>query len=183
MSEVVAKLDDMGQAAWIAVMVLGFVLFWPIGLAILAYLLWSGRMGRGCNSGWHSSDGSSRWERKMARFQDRMERWQARGTSGTADRGQRFAAGFAGGFAPSGNRAFDEYRAETLRRLEEEHGEFKSFLDRLREAKDKAEFDQFMADRRNRPGPDARPSSGSQGQNPGPSQGPGDYPFGGVAKG
>jgi hypothetical protein len=43
--------------------------------------------------------------------------------------------------------AFDEYRAETLRRLEEEQGEFQEFLDRLRKAKDKAEFDQFMAER------------------------------------
>jgi hypothetical protein len=51
----------------------------------------------------------------------------------------------------SGNQAFDEYRAETLRRLEEEQGEFASFLDRLRFAKDKAEFDQFMAERRQRP--------------------------------
>jgi len=55
----------------------------------------------------------------------------------------------------SGNRAFDEYRAETLRRLEEEQREFREFLDRLRFAKDKTEFDQFMAERRNRPTPDA----------------------------
>ena len=56
----------------------------------------------------------------------------------------------------SGNSAFDEYRADTLRRLEEEENEFHSFLDRLRQAKDKAEFDQFMADRRGRPqAPDA----------------------------
>ena len=48
----------------------------------------------------------------------------------------------------SGNHAFDEYRPETLRRLEEEQREFKDFLDRLRVAKDSAEFDQFMADRR-----------------------------------
>jgi len=34
-----------------------------------------------------------------------------------------------------------------LRRLEEEAGEFRSFLQRLRKAKDKAEFDQFMAER------------------------------------
>ena len=60
--------------------------------------------------------------------------------------------------ASSGNRAFDEYRAETLRRLEEEQREFKEFLDRLRHAKDKAEFDQFMAERRNRPqGPSSQP--------------------------
>ena len=55
-------------------------------------------------------------------------------------------------YAPSsGNRAFDEYRTETLRRLEEEQREFREFLDRLRLAKDKTEFDQFMAERRNRP--------------------------------
>jgi len=38
-----------------------------------------------------------------------------------------------------------------LRRLEEEQKDFSSFLERLRFAKDKAEFDQFMADRRPRP--------------------------------
>ena len=52
-------------------------------------------------------------------------------------------------YAPSsGNRAFDEYRTDTLRRLEEEQREFRDFLDRLRFAKDKTEFDQFMAERR-----------------------------------
>jgi Protein of unknown function (DUF2852) len=35
-----------------------------------------------------------------------------------------------------------------LRRLEEEVDEFQAFLQRLRQAKDKAEFDQFMAERR-----------------------------------
>ena len=40
---------------------------------------------------------------------------------------------------------------ETLRRLEEEQREFRDFLDRLRMAKDKSEFDQFMAERRDRP--------------------------------
>ena len=50
----------------------------------------------------------------------------------------------------SGNVAFDEYREDTLRRLEEEQREFRDFLTRLRMAKDKAEFDQFMTERRNR---------------------------------
>jgi hypothetical protein len=50
----------------------------------------------------------------------------------------------------SGNRAFDEYREATLRRLEEEQREFREFLDNLRHAKDRAEFDQFMAGRKNR---------------------------------
>ncbi len=139
MSELVAKLDDLGQAAWIAVMVLGFVLFWPVGLAILAYLIWSGRMGCGRNGGW-----SSRFERKMQKFTDKMDRW------GSPSDGMGRHS-FAAGFRPSGNRAFDEYRETTMKRLEEEFGEFKSFLDKLREAKDKQEFEQFMNDRRNRP--------------------------------
>jgi hypothetical protein len=42
---------------------------------------------------------------------------------------------------------------ETLRRLEEEQTEFRDFLDRLRHAKDKEEFDQFMAQHRQRPTP------------------------------
>ena len=160
MSEVVAKLDDMGQAAWIAVMVLGFVVFWPVGLATLAFLIWSGRMG--CRS---NGDGSSRWERKIQKFQNKMEQ-----------RAQRFSQGggqpwggssrFAGGFAPSGNRAFDEYREAAMKRLEEEFGDFKSFLDRLREAKDKAEFDQFMADRRTRPAGGPTPPQGPTGGTP-----------------
>ena len=47
----------------------------------------------------------------------------------------------------TGNSAFDAYKADTLRRLEEEQGNFEAFLERLRDAKDKAEFDQFMDDR------------------------------------
>ena len=74
--------------------------------------------------------------------------------AGGPRRGQEWKSFWCGGDrqpASSGNHAFDEYRAETLRRLEEEQKEFGSFLDRLRFAKDKAEFDQFMAERRNRP--------------------------------
>lgn len=51
------------------------------------------------------------------------------------------------GFKSSGNSAFDAYKAETLRRLEEEQDSFEAFLQRLREAKDKMEFDQFMEER------------------------------------
>lgn len=49
--------------------------------------------------------------------------------------------------AQTGNSAFDAYREETLKRLEDEHSEFLDFLKKLREAKDKAEFDQFMKGR------------------------------------
>jgi hypothetical protein len=59
----------------------------------------------------------------------------------------------------SGNHAFDDYRREMLRRLEQDHQDFKAFLERLRRAKDKAEFDQFMADRE-RGAPPPNPASG-----------------------
>ncbi len=45
---------------------------------------------------------------------------------------------------PSGNTAFDAYRTETLRRLEQEQDSFEAFLIRLRDAKDQTEFDSFM---------------------------------------
>ncbi len=60
---------------------------------------------------------------------------------------------------PSGNRAFDEYRTETLRRLEDEQKEFATFLDRLRFARDKAEFDAFMDERRRTPTPPEPPAA------------------------
>lgn len=85
-----------------------------------------------------------RWERKIARMQDKMERMRGR-----MDRFRSRSDWF--GPASSGNNAFDEYRSETLKRLEDEQREFKEFLGRLRFAKDRAEFDQFMADRRQRP--------------------------------
>lgn len=56
----------------------------------------------------------------------------------------------AHGFRSSGNSAFDSYKAETLRRLEEDQKAFEEFLERLREARDKAEFDQFMEDQARR---------------------------------
>jgi len=136
--ELAAKLDDYGTPAWIAVMVLGFVVFWPLGLAILVFLLWSGRMG--C---WRHG-GPGRWHGF------RTERGACRPEGWFRERGRA---------ASSGNTAFDEYREETLRRLEEEQKEFKEFLERLRQAKDKAEFDQFMADRRRRPAGPGEPDA------------------------
>jgi hypothetical protein len=107
-----AWLDERGKGAWIAAMVLGFILFWPIGLALLAYMIWSKRM--------FSGQCTSRRNRSSTRAMMRSS---------------------------SGNAAFDAYREETLRRLEEEQEAFQSFLERLRAAKDKAEFDAFMDER------------------------------------
>ncbi|MDO6669693.1 DUF2852 domain-containing protein [Paracoccus sp. 1_MG-2023] len=102
-------LDARGRLAWIAAMVLGFIAFWPAGLALLTYMIWSNRM-FGC---------SKRTTRSL-----------------------RYSA------PSTGNSAFDAYREQTLKRLEDEHAEFLNFLEKLREAKDKAEFDQFMDSRR-----------------------------------
>jgi hypothetical protein len=47
-----------------------------------------------------------------------------------------------------------------LRRLEDEQRDFFEFLNRLRQAKDKAEFDQFMAERARRSvGPGSQPQT------------------------
>ena len=98
-----------------------------------------------------------RWQRKMERMQSKMDRVRdVMARYGCAD-GNYSSYSYSG--PSSGNRAFDEYRSETLRRLEDEQKEFHDFLDRLRMAKDKAEFDQFMAERSNRSTPDARPQS------------------------
>src|SRR6266852_1012334 len=128
MGSLAARLDDLPKPIWIGAAILGFALYWPVGLAILGYMIWSGKMG--C---WHSGH-HGRWHQEM---HEAAERWVGSGGRG---RGRS-----------SGNRAFDEYREETLRRLEEEQREFRDFLDRLRFAKDKAEFDEFLADRRSRP--------------------------------
>ena len=139
---IVAALDEIPRPFWLALMVLGFIFFWPLGLLILAYLLWSGRMAcwRHAAPAWQGGN----WQGYG--WQGRSERPSGGGWCGPRRRG-----------AASGNTAFDEYRAETLRRLEDEEREFRSFLDRLRRARDKAEFDQFLADRRNPSGPPPQP--------------------------
>ena len=101
-----AWLDARGKGAWIATMVLSFIFFWPVGLALLFYMIYAGKFSGGC-------------ARKM--------RHSMGGT---------------------GNSAFDSYKADMLRRLEDEQAAFEAFLQRLRDAKDKAEFDQFMDERK-----------------------------------
>jgi hypothetical protein len=144
---IVAKLDEYGKGAWIALAVLGFIVWWPLGLATLAFLFGSGRMGCG-----HAGGG---YEARMSRLQSKMDRLRERMGGGEG-------GGFGGWNRPpsSGNRAFDEYRAETLRRLEDEQREFQDFLGRLRMARDKAEFDQFMADRRGEQSAPPSPNAG-----------------------
>jgi Protein of unknown function (DUF2852) len=124
--------------------ILGLVWWFPIGLIILAAFVLSRVFG--C---WHRPQfaggvPSSPWDAGRGRWESRM-----------ADRsGGRCGPGHRQPQSSSQNRAFNEYRSETLRRLEDEEREFKEFLQRLRAAKDRAELDQFLNERRSTPRPD-----------------------------
>ncbi len=116
--------------ATIALMVLGFFLFWPLGLAMLAYILWGDRLEgfkRGVNEKTDSMFGSFRNCCKNESFS----------------------------YGATGNVAFDDWRHEELERLTEERrkldearAEFEAYAAELRRARDKEEFDRFMAERR-----------------------------------
>jgi Protein of unknown function (DUF2852) len=129
---IAAKLDDIGKPAWIALMVVSFIIWWPIGLITLAFLLGSGRMACGYQ-------GRMGWHERRERWREMRDEWRA------------MKRGDYSIIRSSGNYAFDDYRSEMLKKLEDEQKEFSGFLDRLRRAKDKAEFDQFMSERRNAP--------------------------------
>ena len=121
-------LDDRGRKAWIFATILGFIFAWPVGLGLLAYMIWSKRMfNRSCahKSAYSSGDNSARGGP-----------WMRHGHQS-----------FGSHVRSSGNAAFDAYKADMIRRLQDEQEAFEAFLQRLRDAKDKSEFDSFMADR------------------------------------
>ena len=137
---IVAKLDEFGKPAWIALMILGFC-----GLVAAG-----------------SRDPRLRHRERTDGMLERsasMSRWQHDACGPDASgAGTLVAAAAAVERQPRLRRV---PHRDTLRRLEDEQREFHDFLDRLRMAKDKSEFDQFMAERRNRTGP----SSGTSPQN------------------
>jgi len=117
----------------VVAVIAGFLIWWPLGLAALAYFIWGDRFPR---------------EKVREKFE------QAKAEFGGFGRNQR-GYGFAGqSWSGTGNAAFDDYRRETLRRLEEERRRieeegraFSEFVTNLRRARDKEEFDRFMAER------------------------------------
>ncbi len=123
-------------SAWeIGAMVAGFVVFWPLGLIAL-FLKWkNGEMWKG------SANIAAPWAGfRMPDF----AAWKPSSSTYTSY-----------GFSGSGNAAFDDYRREQLRRLdeerrmlEEEQKAFRDFVEKLRRAKDQDEFDRFMAERK-----------------------------------
>jgi len=110
-------------------MVVGFILFWPLGLAVLAYILWGERFGG-------SADKAERWIHKQ------------KGAWKHKRRHYRYHR------QSSGNAAFDDYRDEQFKRLDEERRrldeeitQFHEYVRNLRMARDRDEFDRFMRDR------------------------------------
>lgn len=104
----------------IPVTIVALNVFWPAGIAIAALLAWRG--------GFAPSMGRTTSAAEMAATLKTLVPETA-------------------GMRPSGNASFDAYRVDMLTRLEQEQQNFDGFLERLRDAKDKAEFDQFMDDR------------------------------------
>ena len=121
----------------IALMVLGFVIFWPLGLAMLAYILW-GELFGGSN--------------------DKAQAWMSKSKAWCQSNNYRHRGPGAWNHS-SGNAAFDDYRTEQLKRLDEERkrldgeiNEFHEYMRNLRMARDREEFDRFMRERTgNRP--------------------------------
>ena len=121
----------------IALMVLGFITFWPLGLLVLGYIMWGEKFG-----------GSP--EKAQAYF-NKGKSWC------TSNKGahRAWSNNRSYGMNTSGNAAFDEYRSEQLRRLEEERARldaeidaFHEYMANLNKAKDREEFDRFMNERR-----------------------------------
>ena len=126
--------------ATIAMMVLGFVVFWPLGLAMLAYILFGERLKS------FKKDANSTIDGVFTSFK--------RGSS----------RGFCGPQFRTGNVAFDDWREAELARLDEERRkldemrqQFDDYVRELRRAKDQEEFDRFMRER----------NSGGSGSTPG----------------
>jgi hypothetical protein len=135
----------------LAAVILGFIVFWPIGLAFLGWKIWQKKIQ-------HTGD--------FAGFAEATWRAAAGGFERAA-RGERWRP-----FA-NGNSAFEEWRATEFARLEEErrkldeaHREFSEFMNDLRRAKDREEFERFMAARRARQAGSQEPPRSAQPENP-----------------
>ena len=107
----------------VVLMIAGFIVFWPLGLAMIAWIIWGDEIGR--------------------MFGDAKAQFRG------AARSAPFSAAASG---RTGNLAFDDYRtaelnrlAEERRKLEEMRAEFEGFVAELHRAKDQEEFKRFMA--------------------------------------
>ena len=133
-------------------MILGFIVFWPIGLAILGYKFWQRRYG-GPDL---QTLATNKWQDARTMMSSNSSWTSTWGCGGAMSRASRYYA------STTGNAAFDEWRTAELARLDEERRkldeaqrEFAEYVDAIRRAKDREEFERFMAERRA-----ARPAGG-----------------------
>jgi hypothetical protein len=131
----------------IAVVVVGFMLSWVVGLTLLMVKLWRNR--QGYSTDMVSAARGAFEENVMKRWPEMTRAWGCRSQGVPAARDWGFAT-----FRSSGNSAFDEWREGELARLEEERRkleaaerEFSDYIESLRRAKDREEFERFMRDR------------------------------------
>ncbi len=117
-------------------MVLGFATYWPIGFCVIG---WKMLQKRGYVGGF------DRWGANV------REMFAGAGPASTPGMRPDWAGW---GSAPSGNAAFDEWRTSEIerldaerRKLDEARREFSAFADQARRARDKEEFERFMAHR------------------------------------
>ena len=123
-------------------MVLGFMVYWPIGLAILGFKYWQRKTG-----------GADLQTVAAGAYRNARSTWGGMGASSARPWTQpHWARGFT---TSTGNHAFDDWKSAKLARLEQErrrledaHREFADWLDTVRKAKDREEFDRFMSERR-----------------------------------
>jgi biopolymer transport protein ExbB/TolQ len=136
-----------GRMRWkpieLVAMILGFIFFFPVGLAILAWKIYQTKTA-------YAGDFSQFAQEKWGGFEQR---------SGMSQMKNAFGGGWMG---TSGNSAFDDWRKTELERLDEERRKifeaeraFNEYQEGLRKAKDREEFERFMNSRNANPTPDA----------------------------
>ena len=115
------------RPAWtpltVVLMVLGFFVFWPLGLAMLAYILWGDRI-----------------PDMKRHFEGSRRDWQR----GCGSHGFTRSGNVA--FDDYRERELKRLEAER-RKLDEDRREFEGFMSNLRRARDQEEFDRFMRER------------------------------------
>jgi hypothetical protein len=133
-----------GAAGWrpveVLAVVLGFMVYWPIGLGLIGWKMMQRRGRLDMNADWFGS-----LRQKMEGFAGGM---------GSANPSARAGVNGFGFSARSGNAAFDEWRKAEIERLEEERRkleaaqrEFDDFVAEARKARDREEFERFMRGR------------------------------------
>ena len=141
--------DHVWRPFELLAMVLGFVFFWPVGLAVIGFKIWQRRSA-------YPGDLQSFLQDRLGNLRNACSGWQGLWEAPTSSRESCGWSPF-GGMRPTGNRAFDEWRASELarleaerRKLEEAEREFAVHIEELRRARDREEFERFMNARHNR---------------------------------